>query len=208
MLAGLLLPHVFLAPLTGPSIQEEAPLAIRARRVIVRPGEELLDATILIERGVVTRVGQDVEIPEGARVLEGAVACAGFVDAWSSIGLDPSSAADQTVNPAARTADAIDPWRLPEERAEALRSGVTAARVQIGRQAIFAGFGALVRVDEGSEVALVLPDACQASAVGVGGRGDAFDRLEEVDRLVQPLDTARRYRESQLEYRDELAEWE
>src|SRR5688572_32607370 len=54
-------------------------VAIRAKRVILRPGEELIDGTILIERGVIVAVGKDLPVPEGARVIEGAVACAGFV---------------------------------------------------------------------------------------------------------------------------------
>lgn len=208
MLAGLFLLCMSMAPRTALSAQGEGPVAIRAKTVIVRPGQVLQDGIVLIDRGVVVGVGSDVAIPEGARVLEGDVACAGFVDAWSSLSVDPGSAADGTVGPAARTADAVDPWELPELRAEALRSGVTAARVQAGRQAIFAGFGTLLRTDGQLDSAIVLPDACQASAIGAGGRGDVFDRLDEIDRLVQALDKGRRYRESLLEYRDELAGWE
>src|SRR5688572_15181513 len=123
----------FFPPEEGPSV------AIRARRVILRPGEELVDATILIERGVIVAIGKDLSVPEGARVIEGAVACAGFVDSWSSLGLDPASVADAGASPATRTVDALDPWSVPEERREALRAGVTAARVQSGRNAPFAG---------------------------------------------------------------------
>src|SRR5262245_33444997 len=69
-------------------------VAVRASRVILRPGKELADATILIERGVIVAIGKDVSIPPGTRVIEGAVACAGFVDPWSSLGLDPGSVYD------------------------------------------------------------------------------------------------------------------
>jgi len=192
--------------------QQESPqtVAIRAHRVILRPGEEMTDATILIERGVIVSIGKDLPVPPGARVIEGAVACAGFVDPWSSLGLDPASAADPSATPATRTADALDPWYLPEERREALLAGVTAARVQAGRSAFFAGIGALVHTSEGSKPDLVVEDACVAGSVGVsrGGRApDPFDRVAEVDRLVGALDKGRRYRDSLLEFKSELEKW-
>jgi len=188
----------------GPSV------AIRARRVILRPGEELADATILIERGVIVAIGKALPIPEGARVIEGAVACAGFVDSWSSLGIDPVSVMDLGATPATRTVDALDPWTLPEERREALRGGVTAARVQSARNAPFAGIGTLVHTSESTRADVVLEDACVAGSVGVtrGGRAmDVFDRIAEVDRLVGVLDKGRRYRESQVEFRTELEKW-
>jgi imidazolonepropionase-like amidohydrolase len=215
MLAGFLL---LLASAPQPSTQVTAPpasgptCAIRAKRVIVRPGEELEDAIILVERGLVVAVGPDVVVPEGVRVIDGAVACAGFVDPWSSLGLDPESALDGGTKPATRTVDALDPWHLPEERAEALRAGVTAARVLAGRNAPLAGIGAVVHVEGGQEgeAPVLLADACLAASVGVarGERSpDVFDRIGEVDRLIAALEKARRHRESQLEFRVELEKW-
>ena len=48
-------------------------LAIRAARVIVRPGKVLENAIVLVEDGTISEVGVDVEIPEGVEVLEGEV---------------------------------------------------------------------------------------------------------------------------------------
>jgi imidazolonepropionase-like amidohydrolase len=210
MLAGLFL-TLLQSTAQGPeSSASDASVAIRARRIVLRPGEELADGVIVIERGMIVAIGKDVAIPAGARVIEGEVACAGFVDPWSSFGLDPGSAADQGSSPATRTVDALDPWYLPAERQEVLRSGVTAARVQIGRSALFAGIGALVHTSEGDPRDVVLEDACVAGSVGVTRSGrtpDVFDRIAEVDRLVGALDKGRRYRESQIEFRRELEEW-
>ncbi|NOT29117.1 MAG: hypothetical protein HOP15_01575, partial [Planctomycetes bacterium] len=178
--------------------------------MIVRPGEELSNGTILIERGVISAIGTDVPIPEGARVIEGAVACSGFVDPWSSLGLDPASAGELAPTAATRTTDALDPWYLPEWRREALQAGVTAARLQVGRSAPMAGIGALVHTDEGTKPAVVLEDACLAGSVGLsrGGRApDVFDRIAEVDRLVGALEKGRRYRESEVTFKKELADW-
>lgn len=213
MLAGLFLSLPTASELRVYAVQSPAPgqaVAIRAQRVIVRPGEELSNGTILIERGVISAIGTDVPIPEGARVIEGAVACSGFVDPWSSLGLDPASAGELAPTAATRTTDALDPWYLPEWRREALQAGVTAARLQLGRSAPMAGIGALVHTDEGAKPAVVLEDACLAGSVGLsrGGRApDVFDRIAEVDRLVGALEKGRRYRESEVSFKKELADW-
>ena len=207
---GLLPPSDLRIPAPGRQEVTAQAVAVRAARVIVRPGEELTNGTILIERGVIVSIGQDLRIPEGTRVIEGAVACAGFVDPWSSLGLERESVMDPSTTPATRTIDALDPWHDPVERQEALRSGVTAARVQVGRAAPIAGIGAMVHTDERTEPAIVLEDACVAGSVGVsrGGRTpDVFDRVAEVDRLIAALDKGRRYRESQVDYKKELEDW-
>ncbi|HEX6881884.1 MAG TPA: amidohydrolase family protein [Planctomycetota bacterium] len=214
MLAGLLL-SLPTPTLPSPQAQSSGPtegerIAIRAERIILRPGVELTKGTLLLERGVVVRVGQDLSIPEGVRVVEGAVACAGFVDPWSSLGLDPDSVGDLGASAATRSIDALDPWLVPAERREALLAGVTSARVQIARGALIAGIGALVQTTERSEPSVVREDACLAGSVGVsrGGRtGDIFDRAGEVDRLVGALEKGKRYRESQVDFKKELETW-
>jgi len=190
--------------------QDEQPIAVRAERVIVRPGEVIENGTILIERGVVVGVRKDLPIPEGARVLEGKVACAGFVDPWSSLGVDPGSVQDMGITPNSRTVDAFGPWYLPEERREALFAGVTSARVQIGRMAPFSGIGALVHTLEAKTPDVLLEDACVAGTIGItrGGRApDVFDRVSEVARLIGDQEKGRRYGESQLDFKQELETW-
>ena len=216
MLSSLLLaPTLASAALSAAPAQADAEpesLWIRAERLIVRPGRELENHALLIENGVIVAVGADVQAPEGARKIEGKVVCAGFLDAWSSLGLDGRAASDLGTTASTRTLDAYDPWWLPFQREEALRGGVTTARVQAGGPSFLGGLGAVVRVDGGelSDV-VVLEDACLAATVGIarGGReGDVFDRSQEIDRLISELDKGRRYAQAQLEYRDELAEWE
>ena len=203
-----------LAGAAGPAQDaESAPetLWIRAERVIVRPGVELERATLRIEEGVIVAVGEDLTVPEGAEVVEAPVACAGFIDPWSAVGLDRSSAEDRGTVASTRTVDALDPFRRPHERTEALQAGVTSARVQAGRLSMVGGVGAVVSVDPSTDSAVLLEDACVSATVGVtrgGGSADVFDRIAEVGRLVGLVKKGESYRREQLDYRDELAEWE
>ena len=113
----------------------------------IDPGCEIegtltLDRSITIEgefRGAIhcaetVTVGREAavqaEIDARTIEIEGAVVCAGLVDAWAGVGLDRQAEGDPRTTPSARTADALDFWNADDETREALRGGVTAARVQ------------------------------------------------------------------------------
>ena len=190
-------------------------LLLRANRVIVRPGKEILGAEVLVQNGRIVSVGKGLVAPEGARVLEGEVICAGFVDPWSSLGMEAGSVSDFGTSPSTQAVDAIDPFDPSTRREEALRAGVTCVRVQTGLQATLSGVGSVVRSapgpsDAASDV-IVLGDACMAATLGItrGGRSlDVFDRVNEVDQLVGQIERGRSYRESWVEYRHDIDVWE
>ena len=218
MLSSWLLPTVpILLTLTAPlgARQDDAKaadetLVVRAKSLIVRPGEVVENGVLVIEGERILAAGADVSVPEGARELSAEVACAGFVDGWSTLLLDPGSARDLGTAASTRTLDGVDPYRAPYRIDEALGAGVTTARLQAGFSANVGGVGAVVATSTGAPVVL-REDACLAVSVGItrGNRsGDVFDRVGEVDRLVGMLEKGRTYRENHVEYRHELEEWE
>ena len=84
------------------------PLGVHALvggKVVVKPGQSLDSATILIRDGLIEKVGTDVTVPADARVwdMKGMIIYAGFIDPYLSIGSNAPS-------PGA-------PNRLPEARA-------------------------------------------------------------------------------------------
>jgi hypothetical protein len=187
-------------------------LLIHAERVIVKPGVELERHDILVQDGVIVAVGEGLVAPDGTRELFGKVVCAGFLDAWSSLGLEAGSANDEGTSASTRSADAVDRYTSPHHLGDALRNGVTSARVQAGGRASAGGFGAMLRLDPSldSEQAVVLDDTNQAVTVGTprGGRlRDIFDRVGEVSQVVGKIESGRKYAESWTEYGFELEEW-
>jgi imidazolonepropionase-like amidohydrolase len=207
-------PTAFVVSVRLQEPETKAPeLFVKARRVIVRPGEELADAALLIRGGRIVAVGKDLAAPDGARTLEGEVACAGFVDAWSAFGIDPEAVNDERANAATRTIDSLDPYlddRLLKQLAE---SGVTGYRLQAGGNARFGGIGTFVRLHPGvsGDENVVLEDCCVAASVGItrGERGqDVFDRVAELDRLLGALGDAQNYMQDKIEYRHDLEKWE
>ncbi len=190
-------------------------LLLRANRVIVRPGKVLEDAEVLVQNGRIVAVGQGLAAPEGARVIEGEVVCAGFLDPWSSLGTDAGSVNDMGTSPSTRSVGAVERYESAHLREEALRGGVVCSRVQVGQRSYLGGVGAVVRNADGLEETggetVVLPDACMSATVGItrpGRATDIFDRVSEVDRLVSQIERGRAYRESWVEYRHDFQEWE
>lgn len=191
---------------------------ITAERVIVQPGEELENAQVLVRDGRIVAVGAELELPadvdsDALQRIEGSVVCAGFVDAWSTLGLDAQTVEDQGTGPATRTVDALDPWLDAHLRHEAVGTGVTSARVQGATSARVGGFGCFVRLGalDGSAGGVLLDDACMQATAGIerGNRAvDIFERPSEVDRIGAVLEAGRAYRETWLEYGYDLAAWE
>lgn len=218
----------------GPQDAKPEVLFIRARRVIAKPGEVLENASVIVKGGRIVAVGQDLTKPDGARELEGEVVCAGFLDAWGALGVSTDSLLDGSTTAATRTVDAFDNYADDHLRREALRAGVTCARLQVGSSARVGGLGTLVRLAPGltREEAIILPDCDVSMNIGMsangggpqqsfefvdgqliisttGARGmDPFDRLAEIDRLVGALEGGKTYLQSKVEYKHDLEEWQ
>lgn len=205
-------------------------ILVRAEHVIVRPGTVLDGAQVLVRDGRIVAVGTDLEAPDGARVIEGRWVCAGFIDAWSALGLASDSLTEFNATAATRTIDGFDPYDLDHLRREALRAGVTSARIQLGPQARVGGLGAIVRLVPGlaADEAVVSDASNLWMSAGLSqpsggqfidrGNGfelvlgdralDPFERVEAVDRIVSALQSGKDYLIAQNEHRHELADWQ
>lgn len=205
-------------------------LFLKAERVIVRPGEVLENAQVVVRDGKIVAVGRELTKPEGSRELEAKVLCAGFVDPWGAVGMAADALFDGGATAATRSVDGFDPFNADHLRREALRAGVTSARIQAGATARIGGRGVLVRLQPGAsrDEAVIVDDCNLWATIGVGGNTqqateqmgedgpmvtfgtrapDPFDRLESLDRLVSALQAGRNYLVAKNEYRHDLEEW-
>jgi len=165
----------------------------------------LESATILIRHGRIEAIGADVEIPEGAQVIDvsGKTVIPGLIDCRSSLWLDSGSvnatASDCSLNPL----DAVDLYSTAWK--EVARGGVTAVSVQPSGS--LGGECAVLRVaPAGSIDDLVIrkQTAIQAS-IGLTGRTTTSrDRYAQYESLKKALDAAKKYREEWKKYNDAI----
>ena len=232
LLSCLAISAVFLSTRTHAQDTEadSPPLFVTAERLIVGPGQVLEPGQVLVRDGLIAAVGQDLEAPEGATLVTGQVVCAGFIDPWSALGIDPQSLSDKNTDMASRAADAVDVFNGRNLRYEALGAGVTTVRSQLAATATESGVGAVLKLaaDE-RDGALLLDEAAAGASIGLsvlgGGRfvqnsdgsfnflsgpqaADPFDRLSQVDSLAGDLEAGRKYAQGLIEFKYELEEWE
>lgn len=185
-------------------------LVIHAERVIVRPGKELEDVSVLVQEGKIVALGKDLAVPEGAQEIAGEVVCAGFIDGWSGFAVEGRSLGDNRTSAASRSVDALDPFVDARYREQILRAGVTSYRTQVGNGAAVGGLGAAVRVAGGDD-AVLLEDCGVGFSLDLASNGrepDLFARVDQVDRLTRMLNDGVSYEIALNEYEVELAEWE
>jgi imidazolonepropionase-like amidohydrolase len=207
---------LFAAPASFSAVPVPPPqgdlVAVRAHKLYVRPGTVLDDATVLIRDGIIVQVGSNIQLPEGTRLIEGDVVCAGFMDPWGSMGMNGAATVDMSTNAATRTVDAVDPYLHPWYRNRALAAGVTAVRVQAGMVSARGGVGAVLStapaVDRKGMILLEDSNAAAGLGLSTGGRvQDVFARIGAVDKLVKDIRSGRDYAIAWTKYGHEMDAW-
>ena len=132
-------------------------IAIKAGTILTISGDSIENGVILVEDGKVKAVGQDVNIPEDARVIDasGKFAMPGLIDACSRLyviegELDESRA----IAPELDILDAVDPFI--EEYEEVLAQGVASVYIAPGSRSLLGGRGAVLKLKGGISLPVVV----------------------------------------------------
>ncbi|HSK13449.1 MAG TPA: hypothetical protein VK907_09555, partial [Phnomibacter sp.] len=156
-----------------------AQTAIKADLIYTATGPALRNGVILIKDGKIERVGADVQVPAGYRVLEAKAVTPGLVDARSVVGFSGSlnipTDQDQVERSSPLQPDlrAIDAYNPDEKLVDYVRSwGVTTMHTGHGMGALISGQTMVVKTKPGTTDAVVLvPEAMLAMTLGEGVSG-------------------------------------
>ncbi|MCH7847781.1 MAG: amidohydrolase family protein [Planctomycetes bacterium] len=161
-------------PVNGVRPAEVRTHAITGATVVVQPGQTIERATIIIRDGVIEAVGQDVEVPPGARVWPGddLTVYPGLIDAAvmvkpDSIQRGPGAHWNSKIHPEWSAADG----RLPSQsvRKEMRSLGFTVAAVYPS-QGVLRGSGVVIALADRDEHALAYDgQAMMAAGFDRGG---------------------------------------
>jgi imidazolonepropionase-like amidohydrolase len=183
-------------------------IAVKGETVYTSAGESITNGVILINDGIIERVGPEssVRIPSGYEIHEAAVVTPGFIDAHSVVGLagiyNVDSDQDQLELSSALQPElrALDAYNAREDLIEVLRNrGVTTVHTGHGPGAIISGQTMIVKTT-GSTVGEALVDSTTALAMTIGsGIRSNFDspgtRSKAIAMLRQQLIETQEYME-------------
>jgi imidazolonepropionase-like amidohydrolase len=120
-----ILVFLMICPFAGFSSQSEDSFALKGATVYTVSGPKILNATILVENGKISAVGEAVKIPDGVKVLDvkGRVIIPGLIDIHSHLGVsEDGNEFPEPIGPENRALDALN-LESPDW-AEAVKGGV------------------------------------------------------------------------------------
>lgn len=124
----------------------EDTVAFKFGRIVTVTQGEIAPGVILVEHGKIKKIGKDVAIPSGAKVvdLSAYTAMPGLVDAASWVGVS-GSANEETaeITPQFRIVDSIDP--RDKQLQQVLQLGVTTLHIQPGNRNVIGGLGSVFK---------------------------------------------------------------
>lgn len=176
-------------------------VVVRGGTVWLGPGQELRDAEVLIEDGVIRSIGHRVARPRAARFVdagEDGFVAPGLIDALGHLGLGGDRAATGTEHELTRLLGAADGPSL-----RVARSGVTTVV-----QAPYAYSRTGSRLSAAKTAGVTREDRVAESIAGVALSVVGDDPLTIADRLEGEIKKAEAYAKKWDEYGKALREWE
>jgi len=182
------------------------PFALCGAEVFTMNGPTLRNGTILVRDGRIERVGKNLEIPQGYRVIDatGRTIMPGLVMARSSLGLGPNhrmvvshNETSQPVTPYLEVKHAVEPQSPDFLFARSL--GVTTAQITPGDRSVLGGLGVVLKT-EGAVVDRMIVRDKSVMMCGLGVKAKREDRkpvtrMAEIALLREALFRAREHKE-------------
>jgi len=214
-LSFLFLPSVFTVAFATESRDSASRelIAIRAGHILTVNGDVIENGTILVEDGKIKAVGQEVVVPDGARVIDAKdkYVAPGLLDAQSRLYvIDGELNESRAIAPELDIMDAIDPFI--KERQEVLAQGVTTVCVAPGNRSLLGGLGAILKLRQGKTAKDIVlkTNVAVKGAIGVSrsNESSSLARLENYSSIRESLLETQRYMQQKRKYEQELAEYE
>ena len=188
-------------------------IAIRAGNILTISGGVIEKGTILVEDGKIKALGQEVVVPDGARVIDAKdkYVAPGLVDAQSRLYvIDGELNEGRAIAPELDILDAVDPFI--KECQEVLAEGVTAIYVAPGNRGLLGGLGAILRLS-GAKTAkemVLKTNVAVKGAIGISrsNESSSLARLENYSSIREALLETQTYMQQKRKYGQEMAEYE
>jgi imidazolonepropionase-like amidohydrolase len=174
------------------SVQET--LVIKAKRIHTAANGIVTDGAILVENGKVVKVGRDIRVPAGAKVLEAETVIPGLVDIHGHLGVYPvpvveenldGNEATDPITPQLRALDSFD-FDDPAIPA-ALAGGVTTVVSRPGSLNVICGTSVAVKMKKAKPADMVLKEECDLKMAVEGNPSGWYANLHRMPSTVMAV---------------------
>ncbi len=164
------LPILFALMMVGTAVaQPKGSVLVKNATVITIANGTLDNTDVLVQNGLITRIGQNLNAPRGVETIDGTgkYLLPGIIDAHSHLALTSINEASSPVTAEVRMRDVVDPNDIGLYRA--LAGGVTISHAMHGSANVIGGQGATLKHHYGEEASgLLMRDAPRTIKFALG----------------------------------------
>lgn len=177
-----------------PLLSARETLVIKARKIHTVINGTIENGTIVIENGKIVRVGRDVPVPAGARVIEAETVIPGMIDIHGHLGVYPVPAVEENLdgneatNPITPQVRALDSFDFDDPAIPAaLAGGVTTVVSRPGSLNVICGTSVAVKMKKASPAEMVLKEDCDLKMAIEGNPSGYYANLKQMPSTVMAV---------------------
>ncbi len=177
-----------------PLLSAPETLVIRARKIHTAVNGTIENGTIVIADGKIVRVGKDVPVPAGARVIEADTVIPGMIDIHGHLGVYPVPVVEENLdgneatNPVTSQVRALDSFNFDDPAIPAaLAGGVTTVVSRPGSLNVICGTSVAVKMKKASPAEMVLKEDCDLKMAYEGNPSGYYAGLKQMPSTVMAI---------------------
>jgi imidazolonepropionase-like amidohydrolase len=177
-----------------PLLSAQETLVIRAKKIHTAVNGTIENGTIVIENGKITKVGRDVPVPTGARVIEAETVIPGMIDIHGHLGVYPVPVVEENLdgneatNPVTPQVRALDSFDFDDPAIPAaLAGGVTTVVSRPGSLNVICGTSVAVKMKKAAPAEMVLREDCDLKMAIEGNPSGYYANLKQMPSTVMAV---------------------
>jgi imidazolonepropionase-like amidohydrolase len=175
-------------------LADQGALVIRAKRIYTVTRGIIQDGTLIIENGKISKLGTDLPVPKGAKILTAVTVIPGLIDAHSHVGVysvpvvEENYDGNEATNPVTSQVRALDSFNFDDPAIPAARAaGVTTLIARPGSLNVICGTSVAVKTKNASPAEMTLREDCDLKMAIEGNPSGYYAGLKQMPSTVMAV---------------------
>lgn len=177
-----------------PLFSAQETIVVRAGKIHTAVDGTIVNGTIIIEKGKITKVGRDLAVPAGARLIEAEEVIPGMIDIHGHLGVYPVPVIEENMdgneatNPVTPQVRALDSFDFDDPAIPAaLAGGVTTVVSRPGSLNVICGTSVAVKMKRATPAEMVLKEDCDLKMAIEGNPSGYYANLKQMPSTVMAV---------------------